>query len=201
VKRVVLASSSSIYGDQKELPKREDMAPRPQSPYAAAKLACEVYAAAYGRLHGLSTVCLRYFNVFGPRQNPRSQYAAVVPAFVTAALEGSAPRVFGDGGQSRDFTYVGNVVRANLLAARAETELRGQVANVGCGVSFSLLDLLEEIRRATGRPVEPVFEPPRAGDVRESLADVSRAAELFDYRPAVSFSEGIALTVASFRQS
>ena len=200
VRRVVLASSSSIYGGGPEMPKCETMAPAPHSPYAAAKLACELYAGTYGRLHGLSTVCLRYFNVFGPRQDPASQYAAVVPAFITAALEGRSPTIYGDGGQSRDFTFVANVVRANLLAASAERELAGEVANIACGRKHSLLDLLAEVCRVAGKSVEPIFEDERPGDVRESLADVTRAGELFGYQPQVSFADGLALTVESFRE-
>jgi UDP-glucose 4-epimerase len=200
VKRVVLASSSSVYGEQPELPKRETQTPDPRSPYAAAKLACEFYAAVYSRLHGLSTVSLRYFNVFGPRQDPESDYAAVIPAFATALLGGDRPRIFGDGGQSRDFTYVANVVEANFLAARSERPLAGEAVNVACGERFTLLELLAEISRIVGRRADPIFEPPRPGDVRDSLADVSRARELFDYRPAIGFAEGLELTVRSLRE-
>ena len=199
VRRVVLASSSSVYGESAELPKRESQVPAPRSPYAAAKLACETYAAAYSRLHGLSTVSLRYFNVFGPRQNPQAQYAAVVPTFITALLEGRQMDIYGDGGQSRDFTYVANVVEANLLAAASETPLAGEVANVACGAKFTLLELLSGIGEIVGREADPVFEAERAGDVRESLADVSRAKELFGYEPGVGFAEGLRRTVASFR--
>jgi UDP-glucose 4-epimerase len=199
-KRVVLASSSSVYGDQPELPKVETQVPDPLSPYAAAKLACEGYASAFNRLYGLSTVSLRYFNVFGPRQDPQSQYAAVVPAFATAVLEGRRPTVYGDGKQSRDFTFVANVVDANIAAATADGEPAGAAVNVACGSSFSLLELLAEIARITGREAEPVFEDPRPGDVRESLADISRARELFGYEPKVGFAEGLKLTVASFEK-
>ncbi len=199
VKRVVLASSSSIYGDQAELPKRETQTPAPLSPYAAAKLAGETYAATYSQLHGLSTVCLRYFNVFGPRQDPKSEYAAVLPAFITALLEGRRPTVYGDGGQSRDFTYVANVVEANLLAASSGNHLAGEAANVACGAKFTLLELLEAISGIVGREADPIFEAARAGDVRESLADVSRAKELFGYEPRVDFAEGLKRTVESFR--
>jgi len=199
VRRVVLASSSSVYGDQVELPKRETQAPAPLSPYAAAKLASETFAATYSQLHGLSTVCLRYFNIFGPRQDPASEYAAVVPAFITALLEGRRPTVYGDGGQSRDFTYVANVVEANLLAAATGAPLAGEAANVACGASFTLLELLEGISEIVGREADPVFEAARPGDVRESLADVSRAKELFGYEPRVDFAEGLKRTVESFR--
>lgn len=198
VKRVVLASSSSVYGDRPDLPKRESHEPLPRSPYAAAKLSTEVYAAAFSRLYGLSTACLRYFNVFGPRQDPKSTYAAVIPAFVTAALAGRQPVIYGDGRQSRDFTFVGNVVRANLLAATCAKPLAGEPFNVACGAKYSLLDVLGEICRASGRRVEPRFEPARAGDVRESLADISRAREMLGYEPAVSFAEGLEITVRSY---
>lgn len=197
VRRVVLASSSSVYGDQPELPKRETQTPAPRSPYAAAKLACEGYAAAYSSLHGLSAVCLRYFNVFGPRQNPKNQYAAVVPAWITAVLDGQRPTVYGDGRQSRDFTYVANVVAANLLAAEAPGAIASDPINVACGSSHSLLELLEAICRATGLAVEPVFASPRPGDVRDSLADIGRARKLLGYEPAVAFEQGVALTVRS----
>jgi len=196
----VLASSSSVYGDAPGLPRRENQPPAPQSPYAAAKLACEAYAAAYSRLHGLSTVCLRYFNVFGPRQDPKSQYAAVVPAFITAVLAGQRPTIFGDGRQSRDFTYVGNVVAANLLAAAAPRQLAGEAVNVATGVSHSLLDLLAIVTATAGRSADPTFAPPRPGDVRDSLADISLAGEFFGYRPKVSFAEGVELTVQSYSQ-
>jgi len=198
VRRVVLASSSSVYGDQPELPKRESQTPAPKSPYAAAKLACELYARTYSRLHGLSTACLRYFNVFGPRQDPNSQYAAVVPAFVTAVLAGAHPTVYGDGRQSRDFTYVGNVVEANILAATARRELAGEAMNIACGQRFSLLDLLTGISGIAGRQASPRFEPPRAGDVRDSQADISLAGELIGYRPGVSFDRGLEITVRSY---
>jgi UDP-N-acetylglucosamine/UDP-N-acetyl-alpha-D-glucosaminouronate 4-epimerase len=200
VKRVVQASSSSVYGDQPQLPKVETQTPDPRSPYAAAKLACEAYAAAFNRLYGLSTVSLRYFNIFGPRQDPKSQYAAVVPAFATAVMSGERPTVYGDGGQSRDFTYVANAVEANIRAATADTPLAGEAVNVACGQSVTLLELLADIERITGKKAEPLFEELRAGDVRESLADISRAKELFGYEPRVSFAEGLELTVSSFQQ-
>jgi len=197
VARVVLASSSSIYGDRPGLPRREGQRPDPRSPYAAAKLACELLAGLYARQWGLSTVCLRYFNVFGPRQNPRSKYAAVIPLFIRAALEGRPPLVYGDGRQARDFTYVSNVVEANLLAVASEAPLAGEIVNVACGRKFTLLDLLDAIREITGRSVEPRFAPPQPGDVRESLADVARASELFGYEPRIDFREGLARTVES----
>jgi len=198
VRRVVLASSSSVYGDQPELPKVETQTPDPRSPYAAAKLACEGYAAAFNRLYGLSTCSLRYFNIFGPRQDPKSQYAAVIPAFATAVLAGERPTIYGDGSQSRDFTFVANAVEANIRAATSDTPLSGEAVNVACGRKATLLELLDGIEGITGKKANPVFAEPRAGDVRESLADISRAKELFGYEPGVSFSQGLELTVRSF---
>jgi len=194
VRRVVYASSSSVYGESPQLPKTEDMAPDPRSPYAASKLAGEYYCRVYSALFGLETVSLRYFNVFGPRQSPRSQYAAVVPQFVEALLKGEAPTVFGDGEQSRDFTYVDNVVQANLKAAEASVA-SGQVFNVGCGESYTLNHLLSLLRAILGTDVEAVYRDPRPGDVRHSLADISRAREVLGYEPEVSFEEGLRRTV------
>ncbi len=199
VKRFVQASSSSVYGDQGQMPKREDQIPSPRSPYAAAKLACEGYALAFSQLYGLSTVSLRYFNVFGPRQDPKSAYAAVVPAFVTALLSGKQPVVYGDGEQSRDFTFVTNVVEANILAATCSNSLGGEVVNVACGGSYSVLKLLELINEITSKEIEPRFAPSQPGDVRESLADITLAGKLFDYRPTVDFREGLRRTVQSFQ--
>ena len=194
VKRVVLAASSSAYGDQPTLPKVETMAPQPLSPYAASKLAGEHYCMAYFHSMGLETACLRYFNVFGPRQDPASQYAAVVPIFITAFLNGKRPTVFGDGEQSRDFTYVDNVVTANLLAATAP-RAAGQVFNVGCGARYSLNQLLESLGRTMGTHIPAIYEAPRVGDVKHSHADIAKAKELMGYEPVVSFEEGLAKTV------
>jgi UDP-glucose 4-epimerase len=198
VKRLVFASSSSVYGDSPQLPKREDMPTSPLSPYAVNKLAGEEYCKVFTRLYGFPTVSLRYFNVFGPRQDPKSQYAAVIPAFITAALEGRRPTVHGDGRQTRDFTYVENVVEANLLACQARNA-EGQTMNVACGERISLLDLLAEIGRITGRDVDPVFDPERPGDVKHSLADISKAESLLGFRPVVSFAEGLERTIDYFR--
>jgi UDP-glucose 4-epimerase len=199
VRRVVFAASSSAYGDAPELPKVETMPPRPRSPYALQKYAGEVYCRLYTELYGLETVALRYFNVFGPRQDPASEYAAVIPRFVTACLEARAPRIHGDGEQTRDFTYVSDAVQANLLAADAE-RAAGAVVNVAGGRRTSLNQLLAWIREITGSAVPAVHEPPRAGDVRDSLADLQRAAELLGYRPAVDLREGLARTVDHFRK-
>jgi UDP-glucose 4-epimerase len=197
VKRLVYASSSSIYGNSPELPKREDMPTNPLSPYAASKLAGENYCRAFTQVYGLETVCLRYFNVFGPRQDPASQYAAVIPRFITAMLDGQRPVIYGDGTQSRDFTYVENVVQANLLACRAEGAA-GEVFNVACGQRSTLLDLVGELEQVMGRMAEPEFAPPQPGDVKHSLAAIDKARERFGYAPVVRFDEGIRCTVAFF---
>jgi nucleoside-diphosphate-sugar epimerase len=176
VKRVVLASSSSVYGDTPTLPKREDMPCAPISPYAVSKYAGELYAQSFARLLGLETVCLRYFNVFGPRQHPTSQYAAVIPKFIRAMLQGQQPVIFGDGQTSRDFTFVDNVVSANILACQAPAEkVSGQVFNVATGKSFSLNQLFSLLQEHTGYSGAPAYAPSRSGDIKDSLADSSRA--------------------------
>ncbi len=199
VRRVVYAASSSAYGDTPALPKRESMTPNPKSPYAAQKLAGEQYMRIFHELYGLETVSLRYFNVFGPRQDPASTYAAVIPRFATAVLAGEAPMVYGDGLQTRDFTYIDNVVRANLLACEAPGEACGKVVNIACGERISLLDILGVLYGLAGRRVAPRFDPARAGDVRDSLADISLARELLGYEPSVPFSEGLSRTLDHFR--
>jgi nucleoside-diphosphate-sugar epimerase len=198
VKRLVYASSSSVYGNSPTLPKREDMATQPLSPYAVNKLAAEQYCRVFARVFGLPTVSLRYFNVFGPRQDPKSQYAAVIPAFISSVLRGQSPTIYGDGTQTRDFTYVQNVVQANLLACETD-KADGEALNIACGERTSLLDLLGEINRLLGTDVEPIFQSGRAGDVKDSLADISRARELIGYTPVASFSEGLAATVRSMQ--
>ncbi|TMQ64241.1 MAG: SDR family oxidoreductase [Candidatus Eisenbacteria bacterium] len=198
VRRVVLASSSSVYGDTPTLPKHEDMVPHPLSPYAASKLAGEHFASVYQKSLGLSTVCLRYFNVFGPRQDPKSEYAAVIPRFVTALLRKERPIVFGDGGQTRDFTFIDNVVQANLDAC-TRPEAGGQSINIAAGEQNSLLQLLEQLGSILGVKADPEFRPPRAGDVRDSFADVSRATRLLGYAPAVNFRDGLTRTVEYYR--
>jgi nucleoside-diphosphate-sugar epimerase len=200
VKRVVYAASSSAYGDTPELPKRESMSPNPKSPYAAQKLAGEQYMRIFQEVFGLETVSLRYFNVFGPRQDPESMYAAVIPRFITAVLSGAPPTIYGDGLQTRDFTYIDNVVRANLQACDAPREACGMVINVAYGERISLLDILELLYGLAGRRVAPRFEPTRAGDVRDSLADISLAKELLGYEPSVSFSEGLSRTFTYFHK-
>lgn len=198
VKRLVFASSSSIYGDSPTLPKEENMPPNPLSPYAASKLIGEYYCKIFQSLFGLETICLRYFNVFGPRQDPTSHYAAVIPIFITAVAGGRQPTVYGDGLQSRDFTFIENVIEANLLACAAPKEATGEVYNVACGECFTLLDLLDEIANVLNKKAKPLFEPARPGDVKHSLADISRARKSLFFEPKVSFAEGLSRTVEWF---
>ena len=198
VRRVVFAGSSSAYGDQPTPAKNEKLLPMPLSPYAAAKLAGEFYCQAFTKTYGLETVTLRYFNVFGPRQDPKSQYAAVIPKFITEILAGQRPTIFGDGKQSRDFTYIDNVVQGNLLAADAPAAV-GQTVNVACGESFDLLQVMDGINKALGTDVKPIFEPARVGDVRDSLADISLAKQLLKYEPVVDFEEGLRRTVEYYK--
>jgi UDP-N-acetylglucosamine/UDP-N-acetylgalactosamine 4-epimerase len=195
-RRVVYAASSSAYGDTEELPKHEGMPPRPRSPYAVTKVTGEHYCAAFGASYGLETVALRYFNIFGPRQDPESQYAAVIPLFFSAALAGRRPTIFGDGEQTRDFTYIGNVVDANLRACTAGPAALGGVFNIGAGSRTSINRLWAIIRGLTGAETDPVFEAPRPGDVRDSLASLERAGAALGYRPAVGIEEGLRRTAA-----
>jgi nucleoside-diphosphate-sugar epimerase len=198
VGRVVYASSSSVYGDTPVLPKHEDMPTSPRSPYAAAKLAGEAYCRSFARVYPLQTVCLRFFNVFGPRQDPASPYAAVVPRFVTRMLAGQPAEVTGDGRQTRDFTFVDNAVRACRLAAGAGPEAVGEAMNVGCGDRISVLDLVELINGLLPEPVDPVLVAARPGDVRDSQAAVDKAERLLGYRPLVPVRDGVAATVRWF---
>jgi UDP-glucose 4-epimerase len=198
VKRVVYAGSSSAYGNQPFISKRESDLPSPLSPYAAAKLAGEAYCQAFASSFGLETVVIRYFNVFGPRQDPNGEYSAVIPKFVVSMLAGKRPTVFGDGGQSRDFTYVENVVRGNLAAAAAP-QASGRIFNVACGRQYSLLELIESINRVLGTRIEPIFAEARAGDVRDSLADVTAAREVLGYEPAIDFDEGLRRSIEYYR--
>jgi nucleoside-diphosphate-sugar epimerase len=198
VKRVVFAASSSAYGETPTLPKVETMAPDPLSPYAASKLAAEHYLKAYFLCYGLETVALRYFNVFGPHQDPQSQYAAVIPRFVTAALEGGQPVIFGDGEQSRDFCHIENAISANLLACTA-SGAAGHVFNVACGVRTTLLDVVHMLSEIVGRKVTPIHEPARAGDIKHSLADIGKARAILGYSAGVSFAEGLQRTVDWYR--
>jgi nucleoside-diphosphate-sugar epimerase len=199
VRRLVFAASSSAYGDTVELPKRESMTPNPLSPYAAQKLAGEHYLRIFHSVYGLETVALRYFNVFGPRQDPKSAYAAVIPAFVTSVLAGIPPVVHGDGGQTRDFTFIENVVGANIAACGAPAAACGKVFNIACGERVSLLRILEAIYALAGHRIAPRFEPPRAGDVRDSLADISLARQLLGYEPKVRFADGLARAMDYYR--
>lgn len=199
VRRLVYAGSSSAYGDQPTSSKRESDLPAPISPYGAAKLAAEYYCQAFTATYGFETVTIRYFNVFGPRQDPNSQYSAVIPLFITAMLAGRKPTVYGDGGQSRDFTYIDNVVHGNLLAADAPG-VAGRVFNVANGRQTSLLELITTLNRLLGTKVEPNFAPPRAGDVRESLADISRARRDLKYEPQVDFEDGLRRSIEYYKQ-
>ncbi len=198
VRRVVYAASSSAYGDIQAEYKREDMLPDPRSPYAVAKLAGEYYCRTFYIVYGLETVVLRYFNVFGPRQDPESQYAAVIPIFITKLLAGEPPPIEGDGHQTRDFSYIDNVVQANLLACRAPNAA-GEVFNIACGGQYSILALVEYLNRALGTDIAPVFGPPRPGDVRDSRADIDKARRLLGYAPAVEVEEGLRRTLAWFQ--
>lgn len=199
VRRVVFASSSSVYGANRTLPKVEDMQTLPISPYATAKLAGEGFCRSFYEVYGLETVALRYFNVFGSRQDPNSAYSAVIPNFITALLTGTPPVVHGDGTQSRDFTFIDNVIDANLLAVEAEG-IQGDVLNCACGERFSLNDLLDELRDIIGSDVSAKYAAHRPGDVPHSMADISRAREKLGFEPRVSFAEGLERTVASYRQ-
>ncbi|MFN3191986.1 MAG: SDR family oxidoreductase [Aureliella sp.] len=198
VKRVVYAASSSAYGDRPHASKREVDLPQVLSPYAAAKLAGELYCEAFYHSFGLETVGLRYFNVFGPRQDPASPYSAVIPLFVTAILSGNPPTVYGDGGQSRDFVFVGNVVQGNLKAAEAE-DAAGKIFNMAEGRQTSLLRLLEILSKLLGKAVQPNFEPARVGDVRESLADITQARTVLGYEPEADLESGLRETIDYYR--
>ncbi len=198
VKRVVAASSSSIYGDDPSLPKKEERTGRPLSPYALSKLVTEEYCRLFYALYGLETVCLRYFNVFGPRQDPKSEYAAVIPRFSTRLLAGQAPIIYGDGEQTRDFTFVANVIDANWKAA-VHPAAAGEVFNVGCGTRTSLNQLVDCLNRILGTRCEASYQPARAGDVRHSVADVGKATRLLDYSPAVSLEQGLRLVLSWYR--
>jgi len=200
-RRVVFSSSSSVYGDTPTLPKHEAMAPSPLSPYAVQKQTGEYYCRIFWQLYGLETVSLRYFNVFGPRQDPQSEYAAVIPKFITRILAGQSPTIFGDGQQSRDFSHVENVVAANLAACVAPTEACGEAFNIACGGRITLLDLVQTINQATGKNVAPKFDPPRAGDILHSQADISKAERLLGWKPAINFADGIAKTIEWYRQA
>ncbi len=200
IKRFVFAASSSAYGDTPTLPKVETMPTNPLSPYAAAKLVGEYYCSVFYKVFGLETISLRYFNVFGPHQDPASQYAAAIPAFVTAILRDEQPTVYGDGEQSRDFTYVDNVVEANLLATRTK-KTEGQVINIACGEAVTVNQIIGTINEAVGKDVKPVYTDPRPGDVKHSLADITLAKELIGYESVVSFKQGLAKAIEWYRDN
>lgn len=198
VRRVVYASSSSVYGDTPILPKREDMGTKPLSPYAVQKLSAELLCGVFSRVYQLETVALRYFNVFGPRQDPTSQYAAVIPRFLTALLNGQRPTVYGDGEQTRDFTFIANVVQSNLLAAEAPQAV-GRAMNIGCGDRISLNQVLKLAGEGLGVAVDAEYTDPRPGDIHDSLADIGLARQLLGYEPTVTFREGLSHTIAALR--
>jgi nucleoside-diphosphate-sugar epimerase len=202
VRRVVYAGSSSVYGDSPTLPKREDMLPRPISPYAVAKLAGEHYMGAFARVYGLETVTLRYFNVFGPHQDPSSHYSGVLAIFCRKMLAGEQPTIYGDGEQSRDFTYIDNVVQANLLAAAASAEkVSGRMMNAATGNRITLNETFALLKELTGFNGSPAYDAPRSGDIRDSLADIALARELLGYEPKVDFREGLRRTVEWYRNA
>lgn len=196
VSRVVFASSSSIYGNHEVLPKHEGMSPSPLSPYAVTKITGEYYCRIFFELYGLETVVLRYFNVFGPYQDPASQYSAVIPKFIDIMRGGERPTIFGDGEQTRDFTFIENVVHANMLAATAETGVAGEVFNAACHDRISLNGLVAALNRTLGTDIEPIYAPPRLGDIRHSFASIDKFRAATGYEPQVSFAEGIERTVA-----
>lgn len=200
IKRFVYASSSSAYGDTPTLPKVETMPPQPLSPYAVCKLAGEYYCSVFHSVFGLETISLRYFNIFGPHQDPTSQYAAAIPAFVTAMLKDIPPTIFGDGEQSRDFTYVDNVVEANLLAARAK-ETKGQVVNIACGQAVTVNEIIDMINDSVGKNIKPTYADPRPGDIRHSLADIAAARKLINYKPTVPFKQGLQKAITWYRNN
>ena len=200
VKRVVYASSSSVYGDSEELPKVETMTPNPKSPYAVAKLAAEHYCRVFADLHGMTTVSLRYFNVFGPRQDPSSQYSAVIPIFVRCLLTGQSPIIHGDGEQSRDLTYIENVVRANLLACEANVS-GGRVYNIACGGRYTINQVFEALEKRIRSGVKARHDAPRAGDVKHSMADITRIRRDLGYEPTIGFEAGIDATVRWYQDA
>jgi len=198
VDTVVVASSSSVYGSTERLPKVETMEPRPESPYALSKYYTEKLALQFSELYDIDTIALRYFNIFGPRQDPNGEYAAVIPKFIGLMLDGDRPTIYGDGEQSRDFTFVYNAVRANILAA--EDDVTGEVFNVGCGGRVTVNELVETLNDLLGTDIEPRYDDPRPGDVRHSHADVSKARELLGYEPEVEFAEGLERTVEYYTE-
>ena len=200
IKRFVYAASSSAYGDTPTLPKIETMAANPLSPYAAAKLFGEYYCSVFYKVWGLETISLRYFNVFGPYQDPTSQYAAAIPAFVTLILKDKSPTIYGDGEQSRDFTYIDNVVDANLLAARVR-RTAGEVINIACGQAVTINRIIGMINKLVGKNVKPIYAPSRAGDVKHSLADITLARKTIGFNPAISFQQGLEKAIGWYRDN
>jgi nucleoside-diphosphate-sugar epimerase len=199
VKRVVFASSSSIYGETDRLPEKEDYYPLLISPYALTKLAGEYYCRIFSQIHGLETVSLRYFNVFGPRQSLENEYAVVIPRFITCMLKDESPPVHGDGKQTRDFTYVENVVQANIKAA-VVSSIKCEVFNIACGKAYSVLDIVKYINKILKKDIKPKFTPPRPGDVKYTLADISKAKKLLGFEPKVGFEEGLRKTIEWFKR-
>lgn len=199
VKRVVFASSSSVYGDTIELPKHESMMSDPLSPYAVTKLTGEKYFRVFSSVYGLETVVLRYFNVFGPRQNPESEYSAVIPKFIKAILNDEQPTIYGDGTQSRDFTYIDNVVNGNILAATAENIPGGIIMNCACASQITLNQLVEEINKILGKKIDPIYSEPRQGDIKHSFADITLAQKIINYQPEINFEEGLKKTINYYR--
>lgn len=200
VKRFVYAASSSAYGDSQASPKVETMPTSPLSPYAVAKLTGEYYCSVFYNIYGLQTISLRYFNVFGPQQDPASQYAAAIPAFVTAILKDEPPTIYGDGEQSRDFTYIDNVVDANLLAARAE-QTQGEVINIACGQAVTVNEIIDKINELLGKNIKPIYADSRPGDVKHSLADITAAKELINFEPVVNFRDGLKMAIDWYRDN
>ena len=194
VNKFVFASSSSVYGDDPNLPKKEGIEGVPLSPYAVTKLVGENYLRVFSEIFGLGTVALRYFNIFGPRQDPHSQYAAVIPNFITRVIEEDSPKIFGDGEQSRDFTFVANVVKANLLAVESE-DISGEVFNIACGDRITVNTLFEKIRHFFQKEVDPFYDKPRPGDILHSFADIAKARKMLKYEPAMSFDDGLRETI------
>ena len=197
VKRIVYASSSSVYGDSPEMPKHEEMKPRPKSPYAITKLAGEEYCLNFHALYGIETVALRYFNIFGPRQNPHSQYSSVIPKFIRLLQEGKRPTIWGDGTSSRDFTYIDNVVQANLLACEMKNA-PGHIINIACGRAFSINEMVEKLNGILGTNIPGDHGPEKKGEVKHSLADIGKAKKILGYEPKIGFEEGLRRTVEWF---
>ena len=200
VKRVIYAGSSSAYGDTPTLPKREDMIPSPLSPYAISKLTGEYYCRVFSNVYGLDTVTLRYFNVFGPMQSPDSQYAAVIPLFIKSINNNSPPRIFGDGEQTRDFTFIRNVIEANILAMNCPEKLKGEVINIATHSRITLMELVAKLNQLLGKDVKPIHNPEREGDIKHSFADIEKAKRLLNYSPIVSFEDGLKKTIEWLNQ-